>query len=291
MTRLQKDFVKKGRAGGRKTKRIMKQENRILIFMILFAFFCGFYEFSAMFMAVMLVTGLIIAYKRSGYLKIPKTMEFAGVLIIAVMYLLTIFYGVDLGTSISGVMKIVPVTGTIFTVAAIALYPFETTREFLFRAERLGGTFQYSNTYALFLLIGIIVLLYTEQWQWKEKIEIIVLTAGIIFTGSRSVTVLSVVIIGIHLIWKRNGKRFLLVGAAVLAAVIASVLILGLDIGRLSKLTLDSSTLNGRFLYWQDAIPLLWKHPFGLGYMGYYFLQSQIQTGNYVTKFVHNDFL
>ena len=261
------------------------------------------------------MTGLIIAYKRNGYLKIPKTMEFAGVLIIAVMYLLAIFYGVDSGTSVSGAIKIVPailffmywnnisnreksiiwtqipVTGTILTVAAIALYPFETTRELLFRAERLGGTFQYSNTYALFLLIGIIVLLYTEQWQWKEKIEIIVLTAGIIFTGSRSVAVLSVVIIGIHLIWKHNGKRLLLIGVAVLVAVMASVLLLGLDIGRLSKLMLDSSTLNGRFLYWQDAIPLLWKYPFGLGYMGYYFLQSQIQTGNYVTKFVHNDFL
>ncbi len=284
--------------------------------MILFAgLFGGFYEFSAMFMAAVLVTGLIIAYKRKGYLKIPKTIEFAGVLIIAVMYLLTIFYGIDSGTSVSGVIKIVPVilfylywtnvsdkeksfiwtqipvTGTILTAAAIALYSFESTRELLFRAERLGGTFQYSNTYALFLLIGIIVLLYAEQWQWKEKIEIIVLTAGIIFTGSRSVTVLSIVTIGIHLIWKHNGKRFLLIGAAVLVAVMVSVLVLGLDIGRLLKLTQDSSTLNGRFLYWQDALPLLWKHPFGLGYMGYYFLQSQIQTGNYVTKFVHNDFL
>lgn len=284
--------------------------------MILFAgLFGGFYEFSAMFMAEMLGIGLMIAYKKRGSLKIPKTIEFVGVLIITVMYLLTIFYGVDSGTSVSGVIKIVPVilfymywnnvsnqeksiiwtqipvTGTILTVVAIAVYPVESTREFLFRAQRLGGTFQYSNTYALFLLIGIIVLLYAEQWQLKEKIEIIVLIAGIIFTGSRSVTVLSAVIIGIHLIWKHNRKRLLIIGLAVFVAIMASMLIMELDIGRLLKLTLDSSTLNGRFLYWQDAIPLLWKHPFGLGYMGYYFLQPQIQTGNYVTKFVHNDFL
>lgn len=138
MTRLQKDFVKKGRAGDEKQRELWNKKIEYWYSWFCLRVFCGFYEFSAMFMVVMLVTGLIIVYKRNGYLKIPKTMEFAGVLIITVMYLLTIFYGVDSGTSVFGFMKIVPVTGTILTVAAITLYPFETTREFLFQAERFN---------------------------------------------------------------------------------------------------------------------------------------------------------
>ena len=68
-------------------------------------------------------------------------------------------------------------------------------------------------------------------------------------------------------------------------------MIFRLDVGRLGELTLSSSTLNGRFLYWQDAVPQIFSHPLGLGYMSYYYLQPQFQTGKYVVRFVHNDIL
>lgn len=44
-------------------------------------------------------------------------------------------------------------------------------------------------------------------------------------------------------------------------------------------------------LYWQDAMNLIVRHPMGVGYMNYYFIQPQIQTGYYFTKTVHNDLL
>ena len=66
---------------------------------------------------------------------------------------------------------------------------------------------------------------------------------------------------------------------------------MNLDITRLLKMTINSSTLNGRILYWYDGIRQLLKNPFGLGYMGYFFKQPEFQTGNYVIRYVHNDFL
>ena len=119
----------------------------------------------------------------------------------------------------------------------------------------------------------------------------IILILGIVFSGSRGVAVLGILTLVIICVWKCDWKKIALIVFSITASVAIGIVILNLDISRLLKLTLDSSTLNGRFLYWQDALPLLLKYPLGLGYMGYYFLQPQIQSGNYVTKFVHNDIL
>lgn len=76
-----------------------------------------------------------------------------------------------------------------------------------------------------------------------------------------------------------------------MAVLIILQLLMNLDITRLLKMTINSSTLNGRILYWYDGIRQLLKNPFGLGYMGYFFKQPEFQTGNYVIRYVHNDFL
>ena len=186
----------------------------------------------------------------------------------------------------------IPLAGVVWTVISFAVYFFPACRDFFYRAERLGGPFQYSNTYALFLLIGIVILLFRSQWNWRRIAETALLFAGILMTGSRSVVVLAVVILVYFLLtgkisWKK--KIGLIVGAAVLT--VGLQILLRLDLGRLLQLTLESSTLNGRFLYWLDALPVIFRYPLGLGYMGYFYVQPQIQTGNYVTRFVHNELL
>lgn len=40
-----------------------------------------------------------------------------------------------------------------------------------------------------------------------------------------------------------------------------------------------------------DALPVLLKHPFGMGYLGYYYIQNEIQTGVYTVRYIHNDWL
>ena len=62
-------------------------------------------------------------------------------------------------------------------------------------------------------------------------------------------------------------------------------------IGRIATLSFTDSTLLGRFLYIKDALGLLLKHPFGMGHMGYYYMENEIQTGMYSVQYVHNDLL
>lgn len=48
--------------------------------------------------------------------------------------------------------------------------------------------------------------------------------------------------------------------------------------------SIKESTFVGRLLYYYDALPVIRKNPFGLGYMGYYYIQQSIQTGVYFVK-------
>lgn len=52
-----------------------------------------------------------------------------------------------------------------------------------------------------------------------------------------------------------------------------------------------SSTWKGRILYDLDALKMIAKYPFGMGYHGYAYVQGRMQTGVYKTLFVHNDWL
>ena len=44
--------------------------------------------------------------------------------------------------------------------------------------------------------------------------------------------------------------------------------------GRFLTTSLHSSTLLGRLLYAQDALPVILRHPFGLGYRSYTYMQG-----------------
>ena len=61
--------------------------------------------------------------------------------------------------------------------------------------------------------------------------------------------------------------------------------------GRYLTISLESSTLQGRLLYWEDALPVILKHPLGLGYMGYAATVGSFQTGVYSLVHVHNELL
>ena len=90
---------------------------------------------------------------------------------------------------------------------------------------------------------------------------------------------------------KRLRIPLMLLLAACVAAALLFVAITGNQdtIGRFLTISLESSTLMGRLLYYRDVLPVILKHPFGLGYMGYYYAQGGFQTGVYATKFVHNE--
>ena len=185
-----------------------------------------------------------------------------------------------------------PFSGACINLIGFAAWFIPGMKDRFYGGDRLWGSMQYANTWALFLLIGIIILLCKEKVSYHEWAEIVILLAGIIMTGSRSVVILTV-LFGGWTFWKsRSDKKIKLLAVGLTVLIIAVIqIVMGLDIGRLTEISMNSSTLNGRILYWQDALKLIVQHPMGIGYMNYYFIQPQIQTGYYFTKTVHNDLL
>jgi hypothetical protein len=271
----------------------------------------GIYDFSyavygAVFGAVLLAV---------SDLKLPKGVTTYCFALLVVCYVIAAFAARDKGAAAMGIVhpaalfmfwvlwsnledglrkdifEFIPDMAAALTLLAYIMYFIPAAREYLYNAQRLGGIFQYSNTYALFLLAAVVIRLYDEK-TILFCVEIVILLSGIVFCGSRSVVLIAVVFLAVFTIRNIHSGK-MIIGLVAALIVICALLqpVMKLDIQRLLKFTLSSSTLNGRLLYWQDALKVIAGKPFGLGYMGYYFMQPKFQTGVYSVKFVHNDIL
>ncbi len=197
------------------------------------------------------------------------------------------------------ILLLIPYSGVVMVILSALAYLTEYTRQLLWRADRLGGTFQYSNTMALYLLTGIHVLCYSEPSEDKRgrnlrAAAIIVLCIGLLLTGSRSILLLAAVWALVTAVRKDSlRKGILIMTASMIALIMAYVLISGSyqNIGRILTLFSNNSTILGRILYVKDAVRMLMIHPFGLGWQGYYRLQPVLQHGVYTTRYVHNEYI
>lgn len=191
-------------------------------------------------------------------------------------------------------LRIIPLSGELMTVVCAILLLIPAGRNWLLIDGRLGGFFQYPNTFALFLLVGLIILSY-EKSGWKQLVLGAVLLAGLLAAGSRTVLVLTLAMFLLRALTSGGKKQRLillsgLLGIAALA-VTGAILFPNSPLGRITAITTQSSTFLGRLLYFRDALPVIAHHPFGLGYLGYYYSQGSFQTGVYSAMFVHNELL
>lgn len=160
---------------------------------------------------------------------------------------------------------------------------------------RLAGTFQYPNTFALFLLVALLYLLYQRPFNKMCVLQVVILIAGILAAGSRTVYLLlpvSLLIFGFFA--KKKTVRKVILGTLAILFIVVGVILLvtqGGPLERILEISLSESTLLGRVLYWKDALPVIAKNPLGLGYLGYYFTQGGFQTGVYSVIHAHNEFV
>ena len=141
----------------------------------------GIYDFTAALYGTIFASALVFTSWKRGKLFIPGGIETVGLGIMLAGYILSACLARDKGVAFVGVIRFasvclfwilwnnledslrerlrgwLPRIAAALTGAAVVLYISPYFRELLFRAGRLGGVFQYSNTYALFLLIGIAV--------------------------------------------------------------------------------------------------------------------------------------
>ena len=192
-------------------------------------------------------------------------------------------------------VDIIPITAAVLIVVSMAALAFPNLSSYLWQADRLGGLFQYSNTCALYLLIGLIIEV--ERGRTGKYLHygiIAILMLGIMLTGSRTVAIIMIGWAVYKFVTSASNRKAIAITGIIMAVAVAfsSVLLNNTqNFGRLATIMEYNSTFWGRLLYDIDGVRMLASHPFGMGYMGYYYVQGGAQTGVYTTMFVHNDIL
>lgn len=274
----------------------------------------GFNEWVSCLVSAVALISLLVKIKQNDGLNVKLSLTGLSVLIICLSYGLSCFWAVDFGMAIIGFFKYLPLAlfllclwqsennakallpplGAVLTLFSIVAMNINGLSSLFSVAGRLAGNFQYPNTFSLFLLVCELLILRKSKWQLLDLLSLPVLIVGILYTGSRTVFVLFI-ISNLAMLLTKLKKETLKMAAIIFGVLLAALIVLffvGGDLfDRYLSISLSQSTFVGRILYFVDALPLLLKHPFGMGYMGYNYCQHEIQTGLYTVKFVHNSFL
>lgn len=312
----------------------MKLMNRLknktaLYWLTIFATACfgGFYDWAAMMLTVCICVCGIVKIVRTGKCYSHKNPSVYAVYLLAISSVLSLVLAIDRGMAFVGVLHYLPIlswlclnmqyeeqqredaldgvtdAGVLAVLITGGSYFVPGLKDWFWMADRLGGSLQYSNTFAIFLLMGMVVatrkLVTGKEWFLQVKWGILVV--GILLTGSRTVLLLVLGVLAYEWIGKGKTveqKKSLRVrnGITICLGVLGAVVMVGItgsyqNMARLATIFTSNSTMYGRLLYWQDALPQILKHPLGMGYLGYSYAQGAFQTGVYRTMFVHNDFL
>ena len=294
-----------------------KQLNFTDILLLLSLILVGsFHEYIAYGLTVVMAARLLAVIHKNKKITLYKNSLGLAVGVICLFSLVGCLWAVDRGMALIGFLKLLPAllyllclwqeekegcatellpyVGAAMAVISAVAMQIPALKSWFSVADRLAGFFQYPNTFALFLLVCELLLLRKEQRKLWDYGVILVLLAGILYTGSRTVFVVAALanVVMLFAVSKKRGRVVLVLLGAAACVVVA---VLGFSgnpvIGRFLRFSLTESTLVGRVLYVVDALPLILKHPFGMGYMGYYYTQQSVQTGVYSVAYIHNDFL
>lgn len=299
-------------------KEILRDSLSLLLFVLPFIYGL-YYEFAAYLAGAAMALCLCFRVRQKREILLSRAAAPILMAIACLCYLVAAFYAVDPGMAVAGFFKMLPVplfllllmqysgkeraklleiipySALGMAVLSAVLGLSEAFNPIFYSAGRLGGFFQYSNTFALYLLLGVVVL--SSETAFDRHFRIggtFILLAGIMLTGSRSVFVLTALAVPYFIIRQKSIRRPLLIlsGSLMLAAVILAFATGYVEnFGRFLTIGLGESTFLGRILYWKDGLRQICSHLFGLGYMGYFYAQPSFQTGVYTVRYIHNDFL
>ncbi len=278
-----------------------------------------FHVYLSCLLSVALLIGLCVHLIKKGALTIKWDLGFVAILVLVAGYAVTPLWAVDGGEAIFGFFKFLPLVlyslllmqeeggrqkvisglpyvAAVQTVISTALMYIPSLSTYFAVSGRLSGFVQYPNTFAMILLICELILITKEKPSIIDYVCISILLFGILYTGSRTVFVLAA-ISNLVAVFTSKNKKLRLVVIAFMCGGIVLVLLYCLITNSFDVLTrylnisVLESTFVGRLLYAQDIMPTVLSHPFGIGYMGYYFIQRSVQTGVYSIMFIHNDLL
>ena len=268
----------------------------------------------------LVLTVLLLLLLRSGLLRSTRSAPFLAAAAIVIFHLGGMLWGTDRGMALMGAVQFLPLPLFVllleqyapdqrmdllrkmpYAASAMAVLSFLLSHVPLLEswflvAGRQAGFFQYPNTYAVYLLFALVLVLFGSPLRFGILPWLGLLTLGIMLSGSRIVFFLLLAVFLVFLIREKSGKARLSVlgiaGAAVLGSVAYVLITRNREgIGRFLTSSFTASEFVGRLLYAWDAIPVILRHPLGLGYTGYRCLQGSFQTGVYSVQHVHNELL
>lgn len=265
-----------------------------------------------------LLTGLLLiidTVRRKRILMIGDRKSQFGTVLMLIGGVISVLSGIDRGESIFGLLRMMAIMvlglalqqmeeeekfyflravpiACLFSLAGCFFNRFSFFEDWVSASGRVNGFFGYANTMALFLILGIVI---EEYCGGREKRVLqLILALGLLATGSRTAFVIFCGYLVLNFIRDREKSQYFLLAFFGMAGVIGLTSLASgnmSSIGRFLKIGLNASTLQGRFLYWEDAVRMLAKLPVGLGYMGYFYFQQAHQTGVYSVRFVHNEWI
>ena len=285
--------------------------NNLILVLLAFAsiFFAGgFFEYVSGGICLVLVCFFVCYLIGKNKIKLAIDINFLAIIVLVFSYLIVALWAVDSGVAVAGFFKFVPVllfyvllcniedkekyilwlpdAGVLMVLLSFIMMQFNSMSHLVSVGGRMSGSFQYPNTFALFLLICVIVAVYSDE---KDRLlQVVILLFGIYKSGSLTVYILTAAACVLLFIIKKDDRK--LIGLGMVVAVLGVVIFIATGLLDLD-MALKSSTFTGRLLYYKDALPVIVSHPFGLGYYGYFFVQPGIQTGVYSVLNVHNELL
>ena len=297
-------------------------------------FFTGiFHDFESGILALVILIWIAVLAFKKGALRIPKTSLMLAMTVLVLIFPVSCLWAVDKGMTVIGFLKflplplflilrsqgvsgknekkpkkadlkteertsflLVPYAGAVMTILSAAVgYTTSWGSRFLVQG-RLGGFFEYPNTFACFLLVGMALLLLKQKHSATDLVLGLILACGIVLSGSRAVFVLFAALLVFYVFYQKNTRvRWITLGSGVL--VVSAFVVVSIALGkqntlaRFTTMSFRSSTLLGRLLYYKDALPEILRNPLGLGYYGYHYKVQSFQTGVYDVVHVHNDLL
>ena len=286
-----------------------------IIIMFIPFLFGTFYEFSVFATTVILLIIILVIYIKNKKLEIKINTGFIISLVLYIFSCLTIIWAVDKNDALIGslrylsiiifnilimqcteerkenIIKIIPYSGLLMLCLSLILGIIPVLKSVFYTPNgRLMGFFPYANTFALYLLIGIIII--TNKRKDKYSILItLALLAGILLSGSR-VTLILALFYMLYLCLKKTNqyRKYYIIGMIAIIIFGAIFITITGKYNVIGRITNYRSILE-RVLYWKDSLKVISQNIFGHGYMGYSYKIYEVQTGAYVTKFVHNEYL
>ncbi len=297
----------------------IKRVNDVLIILALSIFALGaFFEFISCIVSVTLMVCLYINFiKDKAEFKISKSLIFMGLIFLG--YLISIFVSIDKGISVIGVIKFLPVPlfalyvsqidieqrknlintlpiiSSALVVISVILNQIDNIANFLNVDGKIAGFFQYPNTFAMLLVISVLILLRNRKSYNLVMFGVMLalLTLGVVLSGSRTGLIMLFLTVVYYILSciKSRKATIIVTSFIVITGIVGLSLILSGVVENIIGYSVNLSTYIGRIIYTLDAIPQILLNPLGLGYYGYFHAQGEFKTAVYTITYAHNDFV